>query len=122
MVRSLCNNFLAPKSIFLMNIPLDYIKNFKLEFFSFQAKMDDQTAFVLALQLIALCTVVSALILYLMCKIRRNYLSGFADDGNLTYLNIGGGKKKFNEKTCLYDTAFKYENFLLFYSFIFFLL
>ncbi|KAL0280669.1 UNVERIFIED_CONTAM: hypothetical protein PYX00_001894 [Menopon gallinae] len=54
--------------------------------------MDDQTAFVLALQLIALCTVVSALILYLMCKIPRNYFSAFSEDGALTYQNIGGGK------------------------------
>lgn len=57
---------------------------------SFQI-MDDQTAFVLALQLIALCTVVSALILYLMCKIPRSYFSGIGEDGNFTYQNIGGG-------------------------------
>ncbi|EEB14193.1 short-chain dehydrogenase, putative [Pediculus humanus corporis] len=54
--------------------------------------MDDQTAFVLALQLIALCTVVSALILYLMCRIRKNHFTPFSDNDDLTYVNIGGGK------------------------------
>ncbi|KAK6634001.1 hypothetical protein RUM44_004608 [Polyplax serrata] len=59
---------------------------------NFVSHMDDQTAFVLALQLIALCTVVSALILYLMCRIRKNYFTPFSDGSDLTYMNIGGGK------------------------------
>jgi 3-hydroxybutyrate dehydrogenase len=54
--------------------------------------MDDQTALALALQLIALCCIGAALLLYLLCRIRSRYraCSG-ADDPEVTS-NIGMGR------------------------------
>ncbi|PSN49096.1 hypothetical protein C0J52_13646 [Blattella germanica] len=56
--------------------------------------MDDQTALILALQLIALCCIAAALLLYLLCRIRNRYIAGTGqdhDDPELT-LNIGLGR------------------------------
>lgn len=41
--------------------------------------MDEQTAWVLALQLVALLSIASAILLYLLCKIRGNHESGFSE-------------------------------------------
>ena len=56
--------------------------------------MDDQTALILALQLIALCCIAAALLLYLLCRIRNRYIAGTGQDQHdpeLT-LNIGMGR------------------------------
>jgi hypothetical protein len=56
--------------------------------------MDDQTALILALQLIALCCIAAALLLYLLCRIRNRYTAGTGqnqDDPEVT-LNIGMGR------------------------------
>jgi hypothetical protein len=56
--------------------------------------MDDQTALALALQLIALCCIAAALLLYLLCRIRNRYTAGTGrgrDDPEVT-LNIGAGR------------------------------
>ncbi|CAG9766861.1 unnamed protein product [Ceutorhynchus assimilis] len=48
--------------------------------------MDEQTAWVLALQLVALVSIASAIMLYLLCKIKGNHESGSSE------LFPGGGK------------------------------
>ncbi|XP_069686916.1 D-beta-hydroxybutyrate dehydrogenase, mitochondrial [Periplaneta americana] len=56
--------------------------------------MDDQTALILALQLIALCCIAAALLLYLLCRIRNRYIAGSGqdqDDPEVT-LNLGLGR------------------------------
>lgn len=56
--------------------------------------MDDQTALILALQLIALCCIAAALLLYLLCRIRNRYTVGTGhdqDDPEVTQ-NIGMGR------------------------------
>lgn len=56
--------------------------------------MDDQTALTLALQLIALCCIAAALLLYLLCRIRNRYIAGSGSDQNdpEVTLNIGMGR------------------------------
>ncbi|KAJ9599374.1 hypothetical protein L9F63_010136, partial [Diploptera punctata] len=58
------------------------------------AVMDDQTALILALQMIALCCIAAALLLYLLCRIRNRYIAGTGQDQHdpeMT-LNIGMGR------------------------------
>lgn len=52
--------------------------------------MDDQTALILALQLIALCCIAAALLLYLLCRIRNRYIAGSGRDRD--DLNLGLGR------------------------------
>jgi hypothetical protein len=56
--------------------------------------MDDQTALALALQLIALCCIAAALLLYLLCRIRSRYRAGSGRDRNDPEVtpNIGMGR------------------------------
>ncbi|KDR21364.1 D-beta-hydroxybutyrate dehydrogenase, mitochondrial, partial [Zootermopsis nevadensis] len=56
--------------------------------------MDDQTALILALQLIALCCIATALLMYLLCRIRNRYTVGTGhdqDDPEVT-LDVGMGR------------------------------
>lgn len=61
-----------------------------LQLFSFLFQMDEQSAVTLTVQLIALCSVVSALVLYLLCKVRSNRRA--SSIGDFVFTNIGGGR------------------------------
>jgi len=52
--------------------------------------MDEQTAVTVGVQVVALCSVVTALVFYLLCKVCNNRRASAAD--SLVFTNAGGGR------------------------------
>nr|CAD7595235.1 unnamed protein product [Timema genevievae] len=54
--------------------------------------MDDQTALILALQLVALCCIAAALLMYLLCRIRNRRANNDDQEGDDCGLDVGQGR------------------------------
>nr|CAD7440817.1 unnamed protein product [Timema bartmani] len=54
--------------------------------------MDDQTALILALQLVALCCIAAALLMYLLCRIRNRRANNDDQEGGDCGLDVGLGR------------------------------